>query len=495
VSAGTPRCPHGATQRPDRPYHQLDALPRELWRWAVVCSSGDASKRLPDLTHWHDALLAGTLPDTARDLGDPEATQALRPLLAELDLLALTRQSEPLTRQVLQSLLWHLDSLIDRPPGEPRTAAIERMQTSFRDSWDVQRQGWDEVLALLQSLGELAHLRWDELAGQLNRREWQEARRIGELLQRLPALAAFIDGVGRRDAQRLHPPAATARPDAQPQAPAARHPADEEERRPEPTAVDGVRRSRNLARMTGGESLNLTHPVLRRLWRARFAESQLLSYDDRARAPQQRPLPRPERERQRPTPEHAGRGPLIICLDTSGSMRGAPEGVAKACVLQALRAAHAGRRPCRLLAFGGPHEMLERELTLDAAGLERLLDLMGQSFDGGTDVQAPIEHAVALVERAEWADADLLIVSDGEFGVTPATLQRLREAKARLGLRAHGVLIGDRETIGLLEVCDHLHWVREWRRYGQGTPAVAEGFSPVHSRSLTALYFPNAIRR
>jgi len=489
------REPIEAAKAPDRPYHHLNALPRELWRWAVVCSSGDAARRLPGLPHWHDALLAGSLPDPSRDLGDPEATQALRPLLAELDLLALTRQSQPLTRQVLQSLLWHLDSLIDRPMEEPRMAAIARMQTRFRESWDVQRQGWDEVQALLQSLGDLAHLRWDDLAGQLSRREWQEARRIGELLQRLPALAAFINGVGRREAQRQHPDAATPRPDPHTRAPAARHPADEEERCPEPTAVDGVRRSRNLARMTGGESLNLTHPVLRRLWRARFAEAQLLSYDDRARAPRQRHLPRPDSVHQRPTPEPAGRGPLIVCLDTSGSMRGAPESVAKACVLQALRAAHAGHRPCRLLAFGGCGEVVERDLTLDAAGLEHLLDLMGQSFDGGTDVQTPIERAVALVETAEWADADLLIVSDGEFGVTPATLQRLRDAKALLGLRAHGVLIGDRETIGLLEVCDHLHWVREWRRYGQGTPAVAEGFSPVHSRSLTALYFPNAIRR
>jgi hypothetical protein len=29
----------------------------------------------------------------------------------------------------------------------------------------------------------------------------------------------------------------------------------------------------------------------------------------------------------------------------------------------------------------------------------------------------------------------------------------------------HGILIGDRETIGLLEVCDAIHWVRDWRRY------------------------------
>lgn len=494
-SAASAPEPVQAPRHPDQPYHQLNALPRALWRWAVVCSSGTPSHRLPELAHWQTALMDGTLPDPAHDFGDPWASQALRPLLAELDLLTLTRHSPALTQQVLQSVLWHLDSLIDRPASMPRTQAIEHMQTQFRDSWDVQRRGWEEALALLQSLGDLAQMRWDDLAGQLNRREWQEARRMGELLQRLPALAAFIDGVGRRDASRSQPPARHTQPAPKAHTPAARHPADEAERRPEPTVVDGVRRSRNLARMTGAESLNLTHPGLRRLWRARFAEAQLLSYDDRARAPAQRPMPQPDPPTHRAMPTHAGRGPLIICLDTSGSMRGAPEQVAKACVLQALRSAHAGQRPCRLLAFGGPHELLERDLALDAEGLAHLLDLMGLGFDGGTDVQTPIERAIALVQTAGWQEADLLIVSDGEFGVTPATLQHLREAKERLALRAHGVLIGDRETIGLLEVCDHLYWVREWRRYGSGASAVADNFSPVHSRSLTAMYFPNAIRR
>ena len=95
-----------------------------------------------------------------------------------------------------------------------------------------------------------------------------------------------------------------------------------------------------------------------------------------------------------------------------------------------------------------------------------------------------------------WALADILIVSDGEFGVTPATLAALRACKAELGLRVHGILIGDRETIGLLEVCDAIHWVRDWRRYAAHPGAAyVDGFSPVHSRSLTAQYFPNAIRR
>ncbi|HHW62957.1 MAG TPA: VWA domain-containing protein, partial [Rhodocyclaceae bacterium] len=70
--------------------------------------------------------------------------------------------------------------------------------------------------------------------------------------------------------------------------------------------------------------------------------------------------------------------------------------------------------------------------------------------------------------------------------------------------RVQGILIGDRETIGLLELADDIHWVRDWRRYATadaapgGTPVRGDGLeaggSPVHSKSLTASYFPGALR-
>jgi uncharacterized protein with von Willebrand factor type A (vWA) domain len=67
-------------------------------------------------------------------------------------------------------------------------------------------------------------------------------------------------------------------------------------------------------------------------------------------------------------------------------MRGPPENVAKACVLQVLRTAHSAQRACTLLAFGGAGELLERDMALTTDGLQALMDTMGQSFDGGTDV-------------------------------------------------------------------------------------------------------------
>jgi hypothetical protein len=52
-----------------------------------------------------------------------------------------------------------------------------------------------------------------------------------------------------------------------------------------------------------------------------------------------------------------------------------------------------------------------------------------------------------------------------------------------------GVLIGDRETLGMMEVCDRIYAVRNWRRFGG-----ADVESPVHTPALTATYFPGALR-
>lgn len=481
---------------PNTPYQRLQALSRELWMPALVCSSGGTAQRLDDLHAWERALHGGGLAASGHDFGDPDAVLALRAAVSDLELCSLTRDSPALTRQVVRALLWHLDQLIDRPVGEPRRTAIDRMVQAFRDDWIGQRQGWEEVLALFRGLGDLAELQWDSLRGRLSSREWAQARRIGELLARLPELATFIDAVGR--SARL--PAAPQAQQTQANADAPRrmrsvalviHLADQ------PGEVRGVKRSGQIARMLASEAAMVRHPQLKRLWRARFAEQQLFTYEDQAVLTQWQL--QVDSRRSAPSAmvsQPLGRGPLLVCLDTSGSMRGAPENVAKACVLQALRSAHAMRRPCRLLAFGGAGELVERELSLSAEGLDTVMDLMGQGFDGGTDVQTPLERATALAATPAYAQADILIVSDGEFGVTPATLLALRQCKSELGLRVHGVLIGDRETIGLLEVCDHIHWVRAWRRYAsQSRDAYGDGFSPVHSQSLTALYFPNAIRR
>lgn len=478
----------------DAPYDRLAALPRELWLPGLVTACGDSAHRLAHLRGWLDALVDGRLPDPTLDFGDAQALAPMRRAVGELELASLARGVPALAEQVLRTMCWHLDRIVDQQPRLSREAAVAASAAAFRDEWTLEKSGWEEALALMQGLGDLAHLRWDELRGRLTSREWREAQRLSALLAHLQPLADLIRSLGRSHHHPQRPPAPVARPLPN-DAPLPL--AERETRLPDaPGELMGIRHSDRLERMLGSEAMQLRHPVLHKLWRARLAESRLLTYQSEAVLIDRVPDPSGRaRQRSQPRPERLERGPLILCVDTSGSMQGAPENIAKAVVLEALRTAHREQRGCLLIAFGGPDEIVERDLRpleRPHEGLDALLALLGQSFDGGTDVQAPIERAVQRVREARWSSADLLIVSDGEFGCTPATVEHLEEARRELGLRVQGILVGDRETLGLLQTCDAIHWMRDWRRFSGDTPQ-REAFVPVHTPSLTALYFPNAL--
>lgn len=488
AGAGAPDAPAAPI---DRPYDRLAPLPRALWLPGIVNSAGACDARLADLDRWLLALQAGTLPPADADFGDAAALGPLRAAIGELGLPALAQGNAAAAQQVLSTALWHLDRLIDRPRQQPRAAAIAAMVAAFRAEWELHKGDWESVLGLLQDLGDFASLRWDALRGRLARREWRQAQSLSQLLARLPALAALIAALGRGVPRAAPPRPAPAAPGR------VRRRGHVVETRIDdaPGEIRGVRLGRSLARMLPSEAAQIHHPLLHKLWRARLAEARLMVWDEQAVLLDVRPGgPEPVQLAELPDAPPAARGPMLLAIDTSGSMRGAPETLAKAVVLEAARTAHRERRPCRLIAFGGEQELVEHDLAFTPAGLDALLDFVGQAFDGGTDLAAPVARAVALVNQARWHEADLLLVSDGEFGCTPQTLESLDRAREQHGLRVQGVLVGDRETMGLLEVCDAIHWIADWRRYASDPDAAyADGHSPVHSKSLTALYFPNAL--
>jgi uncharacterized protein with von Willebrand factor type A (vWA) domain len=475
----------------------LDGLARKLWLGAMVNSQGSLKPRLDALLACRAALIAGRLPD-ADALAWPDAPLggALRDLLCQLGLPAFCRGNGELTDQVIGSLLWHLDRLVDfEDRGASQARAIARVLEEFGAVWRERCGMIEEMTEVFGECDDLfKNANWDLLRGTMKSDAWQEVVRTRELIERLPELALLIRRLGRarqgdsnedayqRDTDLLEETGA-------PRALKRSIPVPEL-----PGETCRVHRSGRIARMLPSEMLLLGSRRLRRLrlvWHARHAERALLCYEDNDRlqdvvhrempTPQPRPRPRPERR-----PEM---GPLLVCVDTSGSMQGGAEAVAKAVVLEAVRTAFRQQRPCHVFCFGGPDEVVDFEMTADAHGVERLVRLLGKSFRGGTDVCVPLELALERLADVRWQLADLLIASDGEFGATPQTVAALEQAKAEQGLRVQGILVGDRETIGFLEIADDIFWLRDWRHFG----GVAVD-SPVHSKSLTATYFPGSLR-
>lgn len=492
----------------------LDYLPRSLWLGGMTHSGGELVSRLAALEAWRAALMGGALPDQGLAWPAPGLQASVREAFARLKLADYCAGRDELVDTVLQGLLFHLDLIVDYRDRGAREADAHTMAVeAFAADWAERCGELDELIGAFGDLGDLLkNTRWDALRGLLRSREWHELVRIRRLLERLPDLVRVIRGLGRarpvgeeietsQALQLVIEPAAA-------QSTVARR-----VRVPDmPGETRGVHRSGRVARMLPAEAVLLGHPQLRLVWHARHAERTLLAYEDddhlqevrRAPAPVMRPSPRPA------PATRLEMGPMLLCVDTSGSMCGGAEAVAKAVVLEAARSAHAQGRACHVFAFGGPDEMLEMAVGVDVEGVGRLARFLGQGFGGGTDIGAPLERAIERLQQAEWQLADLLIASDGEFGATPALAERLLAVKREQGLRVQGVLIGDRETIGLLELADDIHWVRDWRRYGVagagGDPSRPDaggllrgegaevGGSPVHSSRLTATYFPGALR-
>ncbi len=469
----------------------LDELPRTLWLGSLTNSQGDLPARLATLVSLRLAMSAASLP-AADDWGWPPVALAagFAQAIADLELPRYCAERPDLADTVLRSLLFHTDLIVDYVDrGADASQAAAMAIEAFSNDWKERRGAIDELIDVFGDIPK--NTRWDLLRGLLTGAAWQDVVRIRRLLERLPELVRILRGLGR--ARATDEPDPSSRGNTQRVEPVeALVPRTRTVRIPHlPGETRGIFRSDRVARMLPSEAALLGHPRLRLVWHARRAERTLLTYEDDDRLQEQvfesAQVWRPSAQRE--PDRRLEMGPILLCVDTSGSMQGGAEAVAKAVVLEAMRTAHAQQRACHLFAFSGPGEIVERRLALDAQGIEDVTQFLGQTFRGGTDICGPLARCLDLLQEDELRLADLLIASDGEFGATRELAERVAACKSEFGLRVQGVLIGDRETIGMLELADDIFWVRDWRRYGTSTAD-----SPVHSKSLTALYFPGALR-
>ena len=237
----------------------------------------------------------------------------------------------------------------------------------------------------------------------------------------------------------------------------------------EPEETSGLCRSDDISRMLPSELTLLASkiPQARLLHFARRAERTLLSYERVGWS--EEPAITVEGFETRPAAEC---GPIIVCLDTSGSMMGARETVAKAMVLECMRQSRSQQRACFLYSFSGPGDCQELELKLNATGLYGLLEFLSGSFHGGTDVDEPFNRALARLNEAEWSNADILLVTDGEIAPPDENLiSSLNDAKEEMGLKVHGLLVGDAGDEAVMNaICTNVHKFKSWSAVG-GKPS------------------------
>lgn len=196
-----------------------------------------------------------------------------------------------------------------------------------------------------------------------------------------------------------------------------------------PSEVRGLELGRELSRVLAAELSWLADPDTEIVFWHRYLTGQLMQLE----MDQELVLAKDASR----VPVGQGRGPIVLLLDTSGSMRGEPELLAKALTLAVLRLALIQKRRCLLVAFGAGRQLRTADLC-DRAD-PALAELLGGRFAGGTDPLQAIGAALDL--GAE--NADLFMVSDGQFVVQEALTERLNEAEQGRGMRCFGLLVGE----------------------------------------------------
>ena len=139
------------------------------------------------------------------------------------------------------------------------------------------------------------------------------------------------------------------------------------------------------------------------------------------------------------------RGPVIICVDTSCSMSGDAETVAKAVTLAVTMQAKSEKRKCYLIEFSTKIKAMEIGY---GATMKDLLDFLSNSFCGGTEAVDAFKAGIEIMRKPDYEKADLLLVSDFEIGEQGEELNRLMsEQKPRgsrffaLAVRSIGIFI------------------------------------------------------
>ena len=199
-----------------------------------------------------------------------------------------------------------------------------------------------------------------------------------------------------------------------------------------PAEIHAVERGNALSRLLPSEAAALGHRILRRDFLRRYVEGDLLQYAIEANAPAQK-------------------GPLVVAVDGSGSMRGERELWAKAVALTLLEIARRGRRYFRAVVFShNPKDLRTFDLlAAPRTGLRAppppVADLMkfAEYFpSGGTDFQAPLDAAVALIEEhPKLKRADIVLITDGQAAVSDPWRVAFDRARIRLGFQLYGVVV------------------------------------------------------
>lgn len=203
-----------------------------------------------------------------------------------------------------------------------------------------------------------------------------------------------------------------------------------------PTTVAKNSSAEEIDRVESGNNLERVMPIElampEDIFYKRFATKELQQFSG------------PGKDKPKKMEEHSKdprltKGPIIVSIDTSGSMSGRPQRIAFSLLKQLMTVAKKQKRPCFLISFSVRSKSIDLAKPRNWGKIDSFLE---NSFSGGTDGEQMLAEAITVLQKGTYEMADILIISDFEFSVPAKETRTKIEKEKILGTRFYGLKIG-----------------------------------------------------
>lgn len=191
-----------------------------------------------------------------------------------------------------------------------------------------------------------------------------------------------------------------------------------------PEEIVDVETGNDLKRVLPAEMLFLTNPKTRMIFYKKYYEMSLLQY-------------------KKTGVEKAGKGPIFLMTDESGSMSGNRIIWAKAVGLALAWIAQKQKRSLILGGFSSSGQIWTKEYPGGIISPAEVEEYANHFYDGGTDFEMALTRSIEDIKKSKFMKkADLVFVSDGDCWCSESFVEEFKRKKHDLGLRVISIGVG-----------------------------------------------------
>lgn len=372
-------------------------------------------------------------------------------LIENRSLEAIPKKDQATLDMLFRDLLSQWDALLHAKILEFQLEKFREEQEAFTDLIGKKVEEYRKIQQIVAPFSE--YLGWD-----LSRDLWQETsfdllQHYAELLENETAVKELADLLGRMREAEIE----IEEEELEQTIIRQEWVVDEQSR----AEIVGVHESDDLTNMVSSEAGLLGDPATELLFLKKYADKNLMTfrYEDRKLIKSEDHFTEiHQRVRQKE------KGPFIICVDTSESMYGRPEQIAKVLCMGVLKMAMHENRRAYLINFSRGIQTLD--LYDIANSVEEIAHFLRISFYGGTNASLALYDAIRQLQSNDYEDADVLMVSDFiMYKLEDDVLRQIRYFQQNKGTQFHSLTLSDDANPEVLAYFD-TNWVYDPRQKG-----------------------------